>query len=245
MPSIQNDNSSKLISLHYYQLHKLNYLSNEKISRLNGVYLLLTCLNTFKVNKNDGNDIKLLHEYYFSFIVYLKLFIKIKYFQNLLVRYIFNHLLSLNSKYNHLIINNEQFKAYLLTLNLNVESLKQKLASKTSINHQAYLFSDYIKLKFQDYILHEMLRYLLNLKLFNKTDKFESLKLLYVQLIKSNNYDSSSLFITDTGSDDEMNKIKVQFILLQFLNMIYYWKFKKFNYKLTDMSGLASTSQNR
>ncbi len=207
--------------------------------------MLVTCLNHHQINNkimDDKKDIKLLHEYYFSFIVYLKFFLKINYLPNLLIKYLLNNLSNLNLNYNYLIINNRQFKEYLLNLNLNIDSLKQKLLDNSSTNqiiiNEKYLISDYLKLKFQDYILNEMLQHLLNLKLSNKTsNRFDNLKLLYIQLIKSNNFDSGLNF-----GDDEPNKIKIQFVLLQFLNMIYNWKLKKFNYKLTDLSKLEQTN---
>ena len=207
----RRDNYSKLVSLHFYQLHKFSYLEGKKSSFLNGLYLLLSCLNSCQ-----SIDKKLLDEYYFSLIVYLKLNNSSGYLTKAAIRHLFNRL-------NSLIVNNEQFKDFILKdLKVNIEMLKQK------IGQQDYFISNHLMFKFQDYILNEMTEYLLNLKS-NKRNRFESLKLLYIQLIKS--------------SDDE-EKIRVQFVLLQFLNMIYYWKFKKFNYKLTDMNKMIKNDSN-
>ena len=241
-----NSDHSKLISLHYYQLHKFVYLSellNVK-SFLNGLYLLLSCLNSFE-HTNDRRDIKLIHEYYFSLIVYLKLLNKFECLTNITIKNLFNRLISLNLNYNYLIINNDQFREYLIDLKLNIESLKQKITCNTA----QYTMSDHLKMKFQDYILSEMIHHLLSLKSIvgnkNKKNRFEGLKLLYIQLIKSSNDDSTlSLNEASDNCDDSTNKIRMQFVLLQFLNMIYYWKFKKFSYKLSDTSKLMNVKKN-
>jgi hypothetical protein len=198
----KRDSYSNLVSLHFYQLHKFIYLEGQK-PFLNGLYLLLSCLNS-----SESIDKKLVDEYYFSLIVFLKMNNVFGWLTEPIIRHLFNRL-------NSQLVNNDQFKEFILKdLNINAEAFKQK------IGQQDYFVGDHLKSKFQDYILNEMSKYLLNVKS-NKRNRFESLKLLYIQLIKS--------------SDDE-EKIRVQFLLLQFLNMIYYWKFKKFNYKLTDMN---------
>lgn len=203
----KRDNYSNLVSLHFYQLHKFVYLEGQK-PFFNGLYLLLSCLNS-----SQSIDKKLVDEYYFSLIVFLKINNVFGWLTEPIIRHLFNRL-------NAQLVNNDQFKEFILKdLNINAEALKQK------IGQQDYFVGDHLKFKFQDYILNEMTKYLLNVKS-NKRNRFESLKLLYIQLIKS--------------SDDE-EKIRVQFLLLQFLNMIYYWKFKKFNYKLTDMNKMIKS----
>lgn len=243
--------NSVIISLHYYQLHKFNYLTSKQVefkTFLNGLYMLLSSLNNIK----QTDDAKLTHEYYLALILFLKFNMKSSKLSKLLMKYLLANLSSSNLSYsNHtVIINNSLFESYLFGDTMDSEQLRQKLFNSnqpTSINdclssaevhisnfNEKYVISDYVFVKFQDMILHEMLKYLLNMKMINKTNTFTNLKILYIQLIRLN-----------CNTNDNYNrKQQIQLILLQFLNVIYYWKLKKFNYKLKNMSKIMDCLAN-